>query len=336
MSRPVLVTGATGFIGVWLCRELIGHGYRVHALVRAGSDRARLDGLDVRFARGDLGDAASLVAAVAELGEGAAVIHGAARISYRTRDGEAQWEANVEGTRRVLEACRAARVARLVHVSSVVAVGHARGRDHALDEDAPYNGDELRCDYATTKRAAEELVLAAAEELDVVVANPGAVFGPGSEASNTTAFLQRVERGTLGPFAPPGSLAVVGVEDVATGLRLVLERGRRGARYVLSESNVELAELLARAGAALGRRPPRFVVPLPAWRAVVAAAGAWDRLFPAELATPQSLRLLGTHFRFDAARAREELGWAPRPFDEVLAETVGWMRARGLVSRHAN
>jgi dihydroflavonol-4-reductase len=145
--------------------------------------------------------------------------------------------------------------------------------------------------------------------------------------SNTTRFLQRVQRGSLGPFAPPGSLSVVGVQDAAAGICLALERGRANGRYLLSESNWTHVELLALAATELGVPPPRWRVPKAAWSAVVAAAALVDRVLPATEATPEALRLLGTHFRFDAARARSELGWRPRPFPEVLRETVRWMRS---------
>ena len=331
MKPPVLVTGATGFVGAALVRELATLGHPVYALARPSADRTELEGLDLRWQAGDLEDAASIeraVAAVCAAGERPWIVHSAALISYRTRDARLQRRVNVEGTHAVLDACRRHPIGRLLHVSSVVAVGHARARD-VLDEEAPFNGAELGCDYVDTKRAAEELVLAAAGELDVVVVNPGAIFGPNPRGGNSVKFLHKLVRGELGPFAPPGSLSVVGVDDVALGCILALEHGARGRRYLLVESVHSLLELFRLAARLLGVLSPRWTVPPPLWRALVLGTRAADALRPAELFTPQTLRLLGVHFRFHATRAREELGWHPRPFEDVLRETIAYLRQCG-------
>lgn len=334
----MLVTGGTGFLGTALVSHLARLGWEVHVLARPSTSRAPSPGLEPRWHAGDLLERDSVERAVsavaargAEGGVPARVVHGAALISYRTRDAERARRVNIEGTRTLLEACRTEGVGRFCLVSSIVTVGHAPDARSVLDEDAAYNGAVLRAHYVTSKRAAEELVLEAAAERDVVVVNPAAIFGPGSRSANTTRFLQRFAAGALGPFAPPGSLSVVGVEDVAEGIRLALLRGARGRRYLLAESCWTLRELFDLAAQVFERRPPRGTVPLPLWRLGVAGAGLVDRLRALELTTPQSLRLLGVHYRGDATRARRELGWEPEPFRSVLARTVAWMRAEGLL-----
>lgn len=335
----MLVTGATGFVGTALVQRLCARGAEVHALARPGADRGPSADLPVCWHAGDLLDPAAVEGAVAAAaaaaerrGTQARVVHGAALISYRTRDAEAARRVNVEGTRVLLEACRARGAGRICLVSSVVAAGRAPDASTTRDEDAPYDGAELRAHYVTTKRAAEDLALAATPESDVVAVLPGAIFGPGPRPSNTARFLERFAAGGLGPFAPPGSLSVVGVDDVAEGILLALERGARGRRYLLVESCHTLRELYALAAEVLGRRPPVATVPAPLWRAVVAGAALVDRLHPLELTTPQSLRLLGVHFRFDATRARTELGWRPEPFRAVLERTVAWLRREGRIA----
>ncbi len=334
MTGAVLVTGATGFLGAPLVRALARAGREVHALARPSSERAPLAGLDVVWHAGALEEPASLARALAAASARgpADVVHSAALISYATADVERSWRVNVEGTRALLDAARAAGVRRFLHVSSVVAVGHAPDATAALDEDAPFNGGGLGVAYVTTKRAAEELALAAADALDVVVVNPGAIFGPSARPTNTIRFLRRLAAGRLGPLAPPGSLGVVGVDDVVDGCLRALERGARGRRFVLVESNWSLCALFAQAAAELGARAPRRSVPRAAWGAVVAAAALADRVRPLALATPQALRLLGLHFRFDAARARAELGWSPRPFAPVLAGAIEAARAHGWLA----
>jgi len=335
LSRPALVTGGTGFLGAALARRLDALGHPVHVLARPSADRAILAGLDVRWHDGDLEDAASVeraVAAVCAAGQRPWIVHSGAVISYRTRDAELQQRVNVGGTRAVLDACRRHPVGRVLQVSSVVAVGHARGGE-TLDEEAPFNGAELRCDYVDTKRAAEELALAAADDLDLVVVNPGAIFGPNPRGGNTVRFLRKLAEGRLGPLAPPGSLGVVGVDDVAEGCRLALERGARGRRYLLVESNHRMLDLFQLGARLMDVQGPRRSVPTPLWRALVAGLAVADALRPTDLLTPQTLRLLGVHYRFDARRAREELGWTPRPFEDVLRETIAFLRDRGELPR---
>ncbi|MCZ6596316.1 MAG: NAD-dependent epimerase/dehydratase family protein [Planctomycetota bacterium] len=310
-AAAILVTGATGFVGTAVVRRLVRHGHPVHGLARRTSDKGRLEGLGVRWHEGDLLEPATIERALADFraaareeGRSARVVHCAALISYRTGDAELARCVNVEGTRVVLDACQKHGIERVVHVSSVVAVGTSRRGDQELDEDAAFNGAELYCDYVTTKRAAEDFALSVSRQLDVVVVNPGAIFGPAPDGSNTARFLVRIAEGRIGSMAPPGSVAVVGIDDVAEGIRLALERGRRGRRYLLTESNLRHLELLAMAAGELGVRPIRRTVPTPIWRALVVGAGLWDRVRPSGELTPQALRLLGVHFRFDSRRAR--------------------------------
>ena len=331
MRVPVLVTGGTGFVGSAAARALAARGHEPHVLARANADLSILDGVDVRWHEGDLEDAASVeraVAATCAAGERPWIVHSGAVISYRTRDADLQRRVNVGGTRAVLQACRRHPVGRVLHVSSVVAVGHARPGE-TLDEEAAFNGAHLRCDYVDTKRAAEDLALEAVGELDLVVVNPGAIFGPNPRGGNTVRFLRQLAEGRLGPLAPPGSLAVVGVDDVALGCLAALERGTSGRRYLLVESSHGMGDLFRLAARLMGVRGPRRSVPVPLWRTLVAGASALDALRPTDLLTPQTLRLLGVHFRFDATRARQELGWRPRPFEDVLRETIEFLRARG-------
>lgn len=331
MTSPgvVLVTGGAGFVGAELVRRVVAAGRSVHVLARASTDRSALAGVEVVWHLADLEDEdalrAAFACAAASAGEAALpldVVHLAARISYRREDRELLRCANVEGTRRVLAAARAARVRRFCHVSSVVALGPVAGAGSELDDDAPLGGLALDSAYARTKAEAEELASRASGELDVVIASPAVVFGLSGAGSNSLHFLRRVLRGGLGPLSPPGSLSVVGLEDTAEGIWRVLERGARGRRYLLCESAWRLRDLLGLACRLGGRRGPVGTVPLPAWRALVGAVALFDRLAPRERVTPEALSLLGMHFRFRARRARAELGWTPKPFEQVLREIL--------------
>jgi len=332
MSAHVFLTGATGFLGGRIARRLSETGARVHALCRPSADRRGLADLELVWHDGDLVAGDSVARALhrvrVEAGSGPLdIVHCAALISYRTRDRERAAAINVGGTRSVMQAALEVGVRRFLHVSSVVTVGVAHGGE-TLDEESAYNAAGLGVDYVRTKRRAEELVLAASERLDCVVVNPGAIFGKTTENSNSAFFLQRLAAGEA-RVAPPGCVAVVGVADTADGCLLALERGGRGRRYLLTESNLEHIELMRLVAQICGVRAPLRRLPPLLWRLVAAGAGIVDRVRPLERLTPQSMRMLGSCFRFDAARARQELGWRPRPFAEVLRETLA---ALGLLA----
>lgn len=354
MPEPaLLVTGATGFVGGHLLRQAAAAGHPLLALARPSSARGHLDDLDLAWHTGDVTDPASVDAAASALaargraeGRPTWLVHGAAVISYATGVGPLQQAVNVDGTRHVLDAAERHGIDRVLLVSSVVTVGVAADAEAALDEDAPFadvarvTGRPYVSEYMRTKRAGEDLALARAAAWEagggpeLVVVNPGAIFGEAPTPSNTAQVFRRVEGSLLGRVAGPGSLSVVGVEDVARGILLALERGRTGRRYLLTDENLRLEELLRRIQRVL--RPagpqPGLLRPGPrAWRALVGATRLLDRVKPLHVVTPTALELLALHFRFDSTRARTELGWTPEPFDDVLENTATWLRRIGWV-----
>lgn len=324
MSQAFL-TGATGFLGQRVARRLVERGWRVHAMARKGSDKSVLKDLPIVWHDGDLTDGRSVSSALASAsafadGDPLDVVHLAALISYRSGDARLAHKVNVEGTQRVLSAAFSSKVRRFVQTSSIVTVGFAEG-DDVSTEDQVFNAAQLGVDYVDTKRAAEEKVLAACSEMDCVVVNPGAIFGEASKHSNSAYFLRKAAAGGV-RVAPPGGVSVVGVDDAADGVVLALTRGRRGRRYLLCESNYRLRDLLRLVAELSGASPPRFAVPSAAWSALRKGATLLDRSKPLDRLTPQAMRMIQVHWRADAQRAREELGWNPRPFPEVLADAL--------------
>lgn len=336
-ARIVLVTGATGFLCSEVVRHLAARGDEVHALYRAGSDRNVLRNVNVRWHEADLTDPDSLASAARALARRAKelslrwdLVHGGALISYKTRDLEKAIAINVDGTRAMLDAAAGHGVGRVVHISSVVTVATC-GQNELTDESAAFNLVGCGVDYVTTKRAAEEIALARARDLDIVVVNPGAIFGAVERKSNTVRFIRRVAAGKSPFVAPPGTISVLGVEDAAAGVILALDLGRRGERYILVESSITSLALFQRIARRLGRRGPAWAVPSSLWPVLVWGARVFDFFVPIDVAPPQGLKMLGKHLRLDAAKARRELGWKPEPFETVLARTIEHLRSRGLI-----
>jgi dihydroflavonol-4-reductase len=333
MTRRAAITGATGFLGLALSARLRELGWSVTGLARESSRAealAELDRLGVSRVRGDVTRPASLP----PLLEGADVVfHCAAVIGYRRRLEKAMQAVNVDGTRHVLEACRLVGTGRLVHVSSIAAVG-INDSPRTLDEEAVWQAGPLRMGYFTTKHRSEQLVREqAAAGLDAVVVNPAAIYGPSVVPSNSNQLVQRVAAGRL-RLAPEGGINVVPLETVVEGTVAAAERGATGRRYILGGENLSMAELLVRIARAAGRtlRPGR----LPTWTGpwLRAAMNALEPLVPEHAwYTPDLCASFGRWMWFDISRMQRELGVEPADLDACLAATVAQLRERGLLPR---
>jgi dihydroflavonol-4-reductase len=327
----VFLTGATGFLGRHALRAFLDHGHAVVAFVRGESD---LPG-EVERRRGDVLDRASVEAGLAGCD---AVVHCAGRVSRKPEDAEDLYRVHVEGTKNVLDAAVARGVRRAVvaSTSGTIAVGEDPDRVHTEDDDAPI-GLLNRWPYYRAKLFAEKAALARnGDRLEVVVVNPTLLLGPGdvngSSTEDVRLFLERKI-----PAVPPGGLSYVDVRDAADGLRLALERGLGGRRYLLGACNLTIKEFFGRLERVSGVRAP--VLPMP--RAPeLARAGAQmldriaSRLGVSGLLSaidPVSLDMAQFYWYLDATRAEEELGWTPRDPTETLAYTVKDLQARGVV-----
>ena len=281
----VYVSGATGFVGGHVAREL------------------RERGADVRDERVDLLDPAALEGAVAGCD---AVVHVAALYSYDA-DRKLIERVNVEGTRNLLEAAGRRGVRRFLHTSTAGTCGPVPGRP-ATEEDAPPSW-ELTVPYKRTKLAAERLAL----DVGAIVVNPTTPVGEGdSKPTPTGRMIAGVALGRIRGFVGTTGLNVVDVRDVARGHALALERGEPGERYLLGGANLSLKELFAAIAALAGRPRPRLRVPY----AVALAAGK------ARLVNPDEVRLARLPMYYSWEKARDRLGYEPGPVEPALARAV--------------
>jgi dihydroflavonol-4-reductase len=324
--KAVFVTGATGMVGRALVRRLLGQGVRVRALARASSNSSELAASGVELVRGDLRDARALADAMRGCDR---VFHVAGLVSYRRADAERMYETNVIGTRHVLWAAMEAGVERVVHTSSTAAVGLS-DREAPLDEEARFDPELRGVPYMWMKHLAEvELLEAVKAGLDAVMVNPSTIIGSGDVHLNTGKLFKQIARGSL-RFAPPGGNSVVALEDVVDGHLLAMERGATGRRYIVNGENLRQVELLTRIAHALGR--PAVESVLPRWTEKPLKVAARFAELSGGALTPQVIFFSFRYRYFSAARARAELGWAPRMgVDAAIADAARWYAENGVL-----
>jgi dihydroflavonol-4-reductase len=324
-----LVTGGTGFVGTHVVRALLARGRSVRCLVRPGGSRTNLADLpaDVELAEGDLQDFRSLERAMAGV---ANVFHCAADYRLSPRAADAIYASNVGGTSNVLLAAAEAGVGRVVHTSSVGALGLTRDGSPA-NEETPVDPATLIGAYKRSKHAAEAIARQWAERgLPVVIVNPSTPVGERDvKPTPTGKMIVDFVNGRMPAYVDTG-LNLVDVRDVAEGHLLAAERGRPGERYILGNRNMTLKEILDALASIAGRPAPR--VRLPHWVPLAAASAqlAWSRVTKREPSIPlEGVRLARHKMYFDSSKAVRELGFPQSDVVHALARAVSWYRANG-------
>lgn len=322
------VTGGTGFIGGAVVRRLLEAGHDVRALVRSGSDTRQLDGLPVERVEGDLANAESLRRGIAGCDW---VFHVAALYSYWGHRWEDFYQANVEGTRRVLGITRDEGTDRIVYTSSIAVLGFTKDGSPGT-EDTPSTLADMIGNYKRSKFLAEEVAYDfACQGLPVVIVNPSAPVGVGDHKPTPTGkMIVDFLNGRMPAYVDTG-LTVVDVEDVAAGHLLAAERGRVGERYILGGENLTLKQVLDLLAEVSGRPRVRFRIPYAVALVWAYVDVALTRLIPNYIptATPETVRLSRNYEYFDSGKAVRELGLPQTPAREALRKAVEWYRANG-------
>lgn len=329
----ILVTGGTGFVGRATVRRLADRsagGHELTLLVRPGSSRDRFPE-GVRFAPGDVTDRSSLAAAA---GGQDAIVHAAALVKILAPEREFD-RTNVGGLENVLAAAAAAGVARVLYVSSFIALGPTEhGPGGFLDESADTAGDRDWINpYERTKTLADRRARAAIAggfPLDVVY--PGVTYGPGelTEGNIVVRHILDLQAGKLPALLgrPERRWNYVFVDDVAAGIARVLETGPAGRRFVLGGENVTQAEFYRVVGELTGARIPARHMPDPVAKLAGGAMKAWARLTGGvPQLTPDLVDVYKHDWALSSARAEGELGYRPRSLRQGMTETVAWLRS---------
>jgi nucleoside-diphosphate-sugar epimerase len=324
MSSPVLVTGATGLVGFGIARLLASQGRKVRALVRDAERARRMLGPGIETCTGDVTLPDTLDAAV----RGTSLVFHAAGIPEQWQKDETVFDrVNRGGTANLVRAALRAGVERVVYTSTMDVFAAPRGGmlvETNVDQAAKPTA------YERSKQAAEREVEALlAEGLDVVLVNPGAVYGPSPVVTALNVFFSRVLAGKV-PLLPPGGMPVAFVDGVAKAHLAAAERGVRGERYLVADEHASMQRLATTILAAegRGRRTPAVA---PAWllKALASSTAPLARTFGfTPLIAPGELCFVLWNVSVDASKAKRELGFEPTPLVEGVQKTVAALGTR--------
>jgi dihydroflavonol-4-reductase len=321
-----LVTGANGFLGSAVARALLADGEAVRALVRAGSDRRNLEGLDVEVAEGDLRDRGSLRRAAAGC---RSVFHVAADYRLWVADPKPMYSANVDGSVNVLEAAAEAGAQRMVYTSSVAVLGINEDRTPS-DESTPVTLDDMVGHYKRSKFLAEQAVRKRAAEIEfpVVTVNPSTPIGPRDvKPTPTGRILLDAAAGRMPAFVDTG-LNLVHVDDVAAGHISAAKLGVPGERYILGGEDFTLERILRVVAEHVGRRAS--TIRLPHW-SVYPLAFAAEAVAAVTKREPRvtldGVRMSTKHMYFSSRKAQRDLKYRWRDPRLGVAEAVDWFKA---------
>lgn len=310
----VLVTGSSGFVGGALVRYLVKQGLDVRTFNRP---------------EGNILDFNSIIKACDGVDS---VFHLAGVVAYTRSLRKVMDDVNIRGTQNIINACVQKKIRRLLHFSSVAAVGASIDGKTLLNENSEFNLHHLNLGYFESKYAAEQLVVRAVklDQLDAVIVNPATIYGPEDAKKGSRSIQLKVARGKF-PFYPPGGVNVISIEDVVAATYQAWQIGRTGERYVLSGENLLIKDVFQNIAKIAGVHAPK--IPLP--RSLLLATGKVGDYLESigknsSINSENAWASVLFHW-FDNTKAKQELGLNPKPAMFALEESVNWMKANKLL-----
>jgi len=321
-----LVTGATGFIGVWLVRHLLEKGHEVSVVARSDSLPEEISGRGVKVFKGDIVDRDSLGRAFQNQ---QGVFHLAGYVGYKKWEREIMRRVNVDGTQNVIDQCLRQGVQRLVHVSSVNAIG-ASFEKSVLNEESPYNLSKYHLGYSDTKKQAEDLVRSHCDKLDAVIINPSTVYGPGDMKKSSRSVQVKVAKGKF-PFFTEGGVSIADVFEVSRAMLTAFENGRRGERYILAGENLTIKEVFDLIAQEAGVPPPKHHLPNIAVKALGKMGDIFETFGKKGPINSESAVLSQMYHWFDSSKAQRELNYRLISAKTCIHNSVQWMKDKGMI-----
>ncbi|MFT5426255.1 MAG: dihydroflavonol-4-reductase [Gammaproteobacteria bacterium] len=323
-----LITGANGFIGSAVMRQLLEKGHDVRVVVRPGSDRRNLEGIPVEVVEGNLQDKLSLKQAVNGCN---AVFHIAADYRLWIPDPDNMYQTNVAGTRDLMLASAEAGVEKIVYTSSVAVLGLNKDGSPA-DEETPMVADDIIGHYKRSKYLAEKVVSKLINEngLPAVIVNPSTPLGPRDIKPTPTGKIIVDTLNDRMPAYVDTGLNIAHVDDVAHGHLLAFEKGKIGERYILGGENLSLQTILGIICELTGKKPPSIKLPHNLILPIAWCMERWANISKKEpRATVDEVRMSKNLMYFSSDKAVKELGYQIRPAKEAIKDAIEWFIKNG-------
>lgn len=324
-----LVTGAAGFLGSHVARQLVARGEGTRVLMRQSSNNRAISDLPLEYVTGDLRDVDSLERALKGVKR---VFHVAADYRLWARNPQEIYDSNVGGTKNLLAAAKSANVEQLIYTSTVATI--AVDRPELPNETTNSTLGEMIGHYKRSKwQAEQEVLMAATAGFPAVVAMPTTPVGPWDwKPTPTGKIILDFLNGKMPGYVETG-LNFVGVEECAAGHLLVAERGKIGERYLLGAENLTLKQLLDTLAEITGLPAPGLKIPHGFALSVAYVESAFSRLVGKEPQIPVEGVKIAQHKMFvDCSRAQRELGFQPGSVRAALERAVRWYQSNGYVS----
>ncbi len=329
-EKRAAVSGATGFIGSAVVRQLLAQNRPVRALLEPGADSRNIDGLDIERITVDVCDHTSMTRALEDC---SAYYHLAAIYQLWVPKRGLIYRVNVEGTTASLLAAQKAGVERIIYTSSIAAIGLREDRTPA-DESVPFNLYDIADDYVLTKHLSERVALRFAQAgMPIVVVNPAFPFGERDSAPTPTgSIVLSTLRGEV-PVLSAGGFCAIDIDDVAKAHVAAETRGRVGERYILGDHNVSFADFIKLVCELAQRKPPRITVPPSIGNGLAFGMEMWAKHVSHKVPTVtwRGAKYMQRHAWFDSAKARRELGLGSTPLVETVQRSIAYFRDSGMV-----
>ncbi len=321
-----LVTGATGFVGSWLTKFLVNKGHSVRVFCR---DPLRAPDKTEVFS-GDICQIDALKKAVLGID---VVYHLAGLVSSGKKHLKDMQRVNIQGTQNVIDACINARTQRLVHMSSVAAIG-ASFTPNCLNEESPFLIEKLNLGYFQTKKQAEDLVKKSVRSghLDAVILNPATIYGPGDMLKSSRKIHLQVAKGYF-PFYPPGGVNIIDIESVVEATYNATTKGRKGERYILSGENILIKELFQIITQAVGRRSFFIPVPKTCLKMLGVIGDQFENRNKSFLITSETVQISTLFHWFDSSKAKSELNLKPQNAKQAITNSINWALQNKMITK---
>lgn len=320
----VLITGATGFIGSWMCKKLFHEGHQIKVLTRPSSNLSDLEEIEYESVQGDITDLNSLINATKDVDS---VFHLAGLVGYSKQAREMMERVNVLGTQNVIKACVSNNIEKILYFSSVVAIGSSFSKNNILNENSEYQIGHLNLGYFETKKKAEELMVDAFKkgQLQPIIVNPTTVYGPGDSKKGSRKTQLKVAQGRF-PFYSSGGVNVVSVHEVInTSYKAFMGAADPGERHILAGENITIKQLFNSIAKHAGVKPPSIYLPNPLLHVIGKTGDMLEAIGKSGPLNSENAWTATMYHWFDSAKAQKKLGLKVVSADECIKQSVDWM-----------